>query len=462
MATTEDSRPMGHPDHDATSDRRAPGSRHDVAVIGAGSAAEALVARLAGHDLDVVVFEPRLVGGECPFVACMPSKAMLHDVASERPWDAAVERRDQVVDHLDDSGHAEQLERHGATLVRARARFVGSGLLEADGHRHEAEHVVIATGARPVVPDIEGLADLGDGVWTSDDALTAAERPARIAVIGGGPIGCELAEIFSGFGSEVHLIDLAERAFPDLPAPIGDIVDEGLAASGVRVSRGREVTCVERREGSIVGHLDDATSFETDRVLVASGRRARLEGLGLERLGLDPEHELPLSPNGRVTCAGSVWAIGDVAGRGQYTHLANHHARVVADHLVGSRTRRFDDVVTPACIFTNPPLMMVGPRPGDLARDDVAWIDARLSDIARSTTDEFGDGYLYVGVDRATRRVVAAHGAGTRFDELAATFVMVIDAETTVDRLARSMLPFPTVSELVAVVAARAIDVLDG
>lgn len=449
----------GPTDHPPTDHQR---QRYDVGIIGAGSAAEALVAALAGHGLDVVVFESGRVGGKCPFVACMPSKALLHDVATSRQWTTAVERRDDIVNQLDDDAHAAQVQQHGATLIRAAAHVVEPGVVEADGRQFAVEHVVIATGAEPIIPDIEGLADLGDDLWTSDQALVAADKPVRLAIIGGGPIGCELAQIFSGFNTEVHLIDIAPRAFPDLPERVGAIIDEGLAASGVRVSRGREVTRVERRGGNIVCHLDNRTAIEADRVLASSGRRPRTAGLGLEHLGLDPAEDLPLAPNGRVDCAGSVWAIGDVAGQGQYTHLANHHARVVADHLVGHGSRRFDDSVTPACIFTRPPLMMVGPRPHELADDDVVWVDARMADIARRTTDELGNGHLTIAVDRATRVVVAAHGAGSRFDELAATLVMVIDAQTPVDRLAMSMLPFPTVSELLAVIFDRAVEALDG
>jgi dihydrolipoamide dehydrogenase len=444
-----------------TSEQRADEHHFDVAVIGGGGAAEALVAALEPHGRRIVVVERHRVGGTCPFVACMPSKALLHDAAGSMRWDRAVQRRDEVVDHLDDRRHVEALRDQGAHLVRGRARLLDEHTIDVDGVRLHADHIVLATGSSPIVPQIPGIDDLGEHLWTSDDALIAVDRPVRLMVIGGGPIGCELAHLFAGFDTEVHLIDTADRAFADLPAEIGEIVDDGLRTAGVRVCRGRSATRFEMRGGNVRITLDNDATVVTDRVLVAIGREPNLDGLGLEALGLDPGKPLAVDDHGRVDCPGSVWAIGDVAGKGQYTHLANHHGTVVADHLVGTRTRRFDDVVVPACIFTRPPVMMVGPTPDD-AGDGIVWVSARLSEIARWTTDSLGDGYLTVGVDRSSRCVVAAHGAGARFDELAAALVTAIDGGVPVDRLTMSMWPFPTVGELLGPVYERAVDALDG
>jgi pyruvate/2-oxoglutarate dehydrogenase complex dihydrolipoamide dehydrogenase (E3) component len=321
------------------------------------------------------------------------------------------------------------------------------------------EHIVLATGSSPLIVDIDGIDRLGDGLWTSDDALTAIDRPARLMVIGGGPIGCELAHLFAGFDTEVHLVDVAERAFPDLPDPIGDIVDDGLRAAGVRVCRGQQVEHVERRGGNVLTALDNGATVVTDRILVATGRRPNTTDLGLEHLGLDDSEPLPVDDRGRLDCDGSVWAMGDVAGRAQYTHVANHHARVIANQLVGDRSRRFSDVVTPASIFTRPPVIMIGPTPDEI--DDVVWVEARMSEVARWTTDSLGDGFLTVAVDPTTRCAVAAHGAGARFDELAAALITAIDGGVPVDVLHRSMWAFPTVGELLGLIYARAVDALE-
>jgi dihydrolipoamide dehydrogenase len=427
----------------------------DVGVIGGGSAAETLVAELHESGLTTVVFEAERVGGECPFVACMPSKAMLHDAAIGRSWTEAVQRRREVVDDLDDARHAAELTGHGAVLVRERATIDAPDEIVAGGRRYRVGHIVLATGSEPVVPAIDGIDAIGDRCWTSDDAMTSEIRPTRLTILGGGVIGCELATVYARFGTEVHLLDADPDAFGDLPPEIGAIVDDSLRTSGVRVRRGVDVTGVEPRGGGIRVHLGDGACVGTDRLLVATGTRPRLRGIGLECLGVDTDTPLSVGDNGRVAAQGSVWAIGDVAGRGEYTHLAQHQARVVADALTGSGSRRFDDVVTPACVFTDPPIVTIGRTPADLG-DAVRWVSGHLSEVPRATTDEFGDGILVIAVDPTTRAVVAAHGVGAHFDVLAAALVTAIDGAIPVDELARSMWPFPTLGELLGLVYSRA------
>jgi dihydrolipoamide dehydrogenase len=432
----------------------------DVAIIGGGGAAEALVAALAGHDMRTVVFEAVRVGGDCPFTACMPSKSMLHDAAVGHSWFDAVDRRRDVVDDLDDHEHAAQLTDNGATLVRADAEIIAPGVVRAGGTEYTANHIVIATGSAPTLPPIDGIDTLGDRCWTSDDAMTAEERPIRLAIVGGGAIGCEMATLFARFGTEVHVLDVAPNAFPGLPDDIGEIVDDSLRSVGVRVVRGIEIERVEQRGGGVRTTLSNGASIDTNRLLVAAGRHPRTVGIGLERVGIDRPEAPAVGPDGRMSAEGSVWAIGDAAGQDQYTHVANHHAAVVADALVGSGSRRFDEVVTPACVFTDPPVLTIGPRPDQVA-DDVRWVSARLSETPRWTTDDLVDGFLTIGVDVHTRTVVAAHGVGAGFDVLAAALVTAIDGGLTVDALSRSMWPFPSVGEILGVVYSRAVDSLD-
>ena len=427
----------------------------DLAIIGGGSAAETLVAELDGSDLDIVVFEDGRVGGECPFVACMPTKALLHDAAVGRSWDDAVWRRKEVVDHLDDGTHVAELAQHGAALVRERATITGPGEVEAAGRRYRAEHIVIATGSEPVIPPIDGLDAIGDRCWTSADAMTTDLKPMRLIILGGGVIGCELATLYARFGTEVHVLDSDPAAFPDLPDGIGAIVDDALRAAGVRLRRDVEVTRVEERGGGVRVRLGDGACVDADRLLIATGTRPRTHGIGLGSLGIDEHAPMTVGTDGRVDAEGSVWAIGDVAGHGEYTHLANHQARVVAGAIRGTGHRRFDDVVTPACVFTDPPIVTIGPVPAALG-DTVLWESARLSEVPRATTDELVDGLLTIAVDRSTGAIVAAHGVGANFDVLAAALVTAIDARTPVDQLARSMWPFPTIGELLGLVYSRA------
>jgi dihydrolipoamide dehydrogenase len=436
------------------------GATFDLAVIGGGSAAEALVAAISPAGWRVVVFEPGLVGGECPYVACMPTKAMLHDATAGRSWNHAIGRRADVAEQLDDSQHSLDVQRNGAVLVRASARLAGHGRVEASGRIYEARHVVLATGSEPAVPPIAGLDELGECCWTSADAMVTEERPARLMIIGAGVIGCELATIFAGFGTEVHLLDTEPRPFPDLPSEIGQILDESLRAARVRVRRGVTIERVGRRGGGVRTTLDNGATVDTDRILVATGTRPRIDDLGLETVGLGVDDGLAVGLDGRVTGQHSLWAIGDVAGHGEYTHLANHQARVVADGLVGDGTRRFDDVVLPACVFTAPPIVTIGARPSDTTPERAVWVSARLREIPRATTDELGDGFLAIGVDRSTHTVVGAHGIGARFDDLAAALVTAIDGRIPVEQLARSMWPFPTVGEILGLAYSRAASAL--
>jgi dihydrolipoamide dehydrogenase len=184
-------------------------------------------------------------------------------------------------------------------------------------------------------------------------------------------------------------------------------------------------------------------------VLVAIGRRPTTVGFGIDRLGLDESAPLPVGDDGRVATDGSVWAIGDVAGAGQYTHLANHHARVVADHLVGTATRRFDDVVVPRCMFTDPPLIQVGPSWSELRDDaDVVHVEVDLGSFPRAMTDELAAGHLWAAARRSTGCLVAAAGAGPGFDELTHALVTAIDGDVPLHRLRRSMQAFPTIGEI--------------
>ncbi|MGA9277748.1 FAD-dependent oxidoreductase [Ilumatobacter sp.] len=419
---------------------------HTIAVIGAGSAGEALVRELEHSEESIVMFEPEYVGGECPFLACMPSKSMLHD-RTRRSWNDAVERRDEIVAHLDDSAHADAARELGATLVRSRARITDHGAVEADGTVYAVDHIVIATGAEPVHPDIDGLDPGHDRVWTSRDVLTAEHRPESVVIVGGGVIGSELAFMFAGFDTSVTTLDTVDRPANDLHPKVSGLIAATLDRAGVRSLFGVEIERIELTDTAATVHLRDGSSHTADRVVIAVGRTPRRSGLGLESLGLNPD-DLTVSESGRVDGADSVWVIGDAAGEGQYTHVANHQAAVVADHLAGQGRRTFDDVVIPACMFIDPPLMIVGPTWNDLRDDpDVVWAKIDV-DPPRSSTDEHGPGFLAVAARRSTGCIVAAHGIGPRFDELAYALVIAIDGSVPVRRLVQTIQPFPTVGEV--------------
>ena len=422
---------------------------YTIAIIGGGSGAEALMRELDGSDHRIVVFEPRLLGGECPFYACMPSKAMLHDRSTGRSWEEAVRRRDEVVSHLDDHEHLQQARDLGVEVVRATAEIVGPGEVRADRTTYTVEHIVVATGAADNVPEIDGLDTEHPLVWSSDDALTATARPGSVVVIGGGVIGSELAFMFSGYDIPATTLDTSDRAAADLHPRVSELIEQTLQTSGVEVVSGARIVRIDLTDDTATVHLADGSQHTAARLLVAVGRAPRWEGIGLERLGFDPtEVEIDASGRARSTAGHDVWLIGDAAGQQQYTHVANHHAAVVADHLAGTGARRYDDVVVPACIFVDPPVLVVGPTWASLQDDDdIVWADVEL-DTPRGSTDEHGEGFLAVAARRSTGCLVAANGIGARFDEIVHALVTAIDGEIPVHRLAQSIQPFPTVGEV--------------
>ncbi|MEZ5217283.1 MAG: FAD-dependent oxidoreductase [Ilumatobacteraceae bacterium] len=411
-----------------------PHDRPRIAVLGGGSAGE-MLADLIGNDAEVLVFEPGLVGGECPFLACMPSKAMLHEAAAGTDWSDAIARRDEITDHRDDSSHAADLVDHGATLIRERAVIDGPGAIVAGGMRYAVDHIVVATGADPIRPPLDGAEEFAEFVWTSEDLYRATERPDRVVIVGGGVIGFESAEVFSRFGSTVTVVDEVDRPFDSLPEAVGVTVQEALEGRGVRFRFGSGAAAIhpEPDGPGVLVELESGERFAADRILLAVGRRPRTEDIGLESLGLDPTEPLPVGPTGRVDSSGSLWAMGDVAGLGQYTHLANHQAKVIADHLLAGGERRFDDVVLASCVFTDPPLIQVGDwatvtdSSNDSSNDDIVIATKDLASFPRASTDRLGPGYLAVAASRRSGTAVAAAGAGARFDELVHALVIAID-----------------------------------
>jgi pyruvate/2-oxoglutarate dehydrogenase complex dihydrolipoamide dehydrogenase (E3) component len=437
----------------------------DVGIIGGGSAAEALLRELAPYDLSVVVFEPDRVGGECPFVACMPSKSMLHDAGSGSEWADTVVRRNDVVNHLDDSGHRQDARDLGATIVSEHARIAGTHSVVAGTERFRCEHIVVATGATPFVPDIDGLDTLGDRRWSSADALIASDRPDRMLIVGGGVIACELAQIYAQFGTHVTVVDPADRPFPDLHERVGELAAETLSAIGVDLRYGCTVTAtsmVGRNVNvTITGADGDNELLRADVVVIAAGRRPSTKNVGLETLGLDPTN-LDVDHFGRIVGAESLWAIGDVAGGPQYTHIANRHAKVVGQQLLGAPEMTFDGAVVPSCVFLDPPIITVGPSPKDIAGDDdVIWAHVDVEGFPRQITDELPAGFLALAGRRSTRTLIAAHGIGPRFDEIIHALTIAIDGEVDLDTLARTIQPFPTVGEVLGVAFTELLEQVD-
>ncbi len=422
---------------------------YDLAVIGLGSAGEALASQAARAGFSVIGFEPHLVGGECPFYACMPSKAMLHDAAStDRDWAGAIARRDEVVDHRDDTSHARSLSDAGVDIVRHAARIEGEGRVRAGGRVVGAERIVVATGAGPIMPPIEGLDS--DRVWTSDDALSSSERPESLLIIGGGPIGSELSEVYARYGTEVALVERRAVLDDSVEPEISELLQNHLAALGVQIHLDTDVRRLEWTSDGAVAHTSGGDRLPAARVLVAAGVRPRLEGIGLETVGLTAD--APIDDDGRI--AGSDWlfAAGDVTPQSKWTHGANAQAaRLLA--LFRGATRSEGSPVMPSCVFTNPPLGRVGQTAAEAHANGVDVIvgTGRLSDIARSTTDELTDGCAKIVVDRSSGTIVGGSMFGARADDLVQIVTVLVHTRTTLEQAASIVFPFPTIGQIVEV-----------
>ncbi len=370
----------------------------DVVVLGGGTAGVHVATEVAGGGKAVALVEAGLLGGESPYLACLPSNSLLLSAAQGGTWEDAVARRTEVTGGLDDSAAARRLNRAGVTVIRGTARITAPGTVEVTpkgvwgdgqapqergGHREGRppggetpttltySDLVIATGCEPVAPPIEGLSDIP--AWTTAQSLSSPDLPRRLIVLGGGPAGCELTQIYASFGSQVTLVEAEPALLPGEPAFAGEILAAALRRAGAEVRLGSRATKAERTSEGLTLALEDGTRLDADRLLLATGRRPRLGGLGLDALGLEitPGMALPTTTRCEVAGAGGqgvrVWAAGDVTGT-TFAHASRYQAGVVAANILG-RHREADYSAIPRCVFTTPSVFAVGAVPGATAED---------------------------------------------------------------------------------------------
>jgi dihydrolipoamide dehydrogenase len=424
----------------------------DIAVLGAGSAGEVVAARCASAGRSVAVVEADLVGGECPYRACIPSKSLLASAAAGLDWKQAVLRRDEHAGHQDDSDAARDLRDAGARVVRGTGRVTAPGVLEVvagtDGGRTRVrfERLVISTGSTAVVPRLPGLDDVP--VWTSDDALTSDRLPSRLVILGGGPVGCELAQAYARFGSDVTLVEASPRLMPGEARFVGETLAEVLRRDGVDVQVSATAERAEPGADGLVLHLDGGGTVTADVLLLAVGRRPRLDpDLGLEHLGVDPSSgALDVDARGRL--ADGVWAAGDVTGQAPFTHTATQLARVVAADLLGQSHRLLLDGV-PRAVYTHPAVLCVGITPDRAAENGVRLATAGLdlSQTARAFVDGVDLGRVEVYADPESGRVLGAAAVAPGADDLMGQAVLAVSAGLTVHQWADVIQPFPAMSE---------------
>jgi pyruvate/2-oxoglutarate dehydrogenase complex dihydrolipoamide dehydrogenase (E3) component len=419
-----------------------------IVVLGGGSSGEHFVGALRRLDRDseITVVERRLVGGECSYWACMPTKTMLrapelvaaaaHSYGAVTGAQLDAQRvfawRDQVAER-DDSSQVDWLASKHAKLIRGDAVAVEPGVLSVDDEALHYDRLVIATGSSPVIPPIEGIESTD--YWTNVDATETLEVPPRLVVLGAGPVGCELAQFFQRVGSQVTLLDGGTRLLARVDADAAALVDEALREDGVDIRLNVKAERITRNSL----FLADGTELPFDRLLVATGRKANVDGLDaldltISRRGIEVDEHLRAAPD--------VWAIGDVTGIAPFTHVGKYHARVVAYDMDG-RNARADHRAIPATIFTDPQVAMVGNTEGGLS---ATW---DLQSVPRLSTYERPKrrGFLKVVADPERRVLKGAVAAGPESGEWLQQLTLAIRAETPIDVLLDVIPPYPTFSE---------------